>query len=83
MLEARVQELERLIPFLRKEAVKKEAAEKKVVMMMTPSAPSDFLESSVGSSVPFISTIYTSTRTLCSSTSKTSSRMKRHRLTTW
>jgi t-SNARE complex subunit (syntaxin) len=28
MLEARVQELERLIPFLRKEAVKKEAAEK-------------------------------------------------------
>jgi hypothetical protein len=44
--------------------------------MMTPLAPSDFLESSIGSSVPFASTICMSRRTVCSSTSKTSSSMK-------
>jgi hypothetical protein len=40
-----------------------------------PSAPLDFLESSVGSSVPFASAICISTRTVYSSTSKISSWM--------
>jgi hypothetical protein len=44
-----------------------------VVMMMTPSALSDFLESSIGSSVLFASTICISTRIVYSATSKTSS----------
>jgi hypothetical protein len=54
---------------------------REVATTKAPLAPSDFLESSVGSSVPFSSTICTSTRTVCSSISKTSSRMKCRR--TW
>jgi hypothetical protein len=42
-------------------------------MTTTPSALSDFLESSIGSSVPFASAICISTRTFYSATSKTSS----------
>jgi hypothetical protein len=47
-------------------------------MMTTPSAPPDFLESRIGWSVPLASTICTSRRMVCSSTSKASSRMKCH-----
>jgi hypothetical protein len=47
-------------------------------MMAALSASSDFPESSVGSSVTFVSTICTSTRMVCSFTSKASSRMQCH-----
>jgi hypothetical protein len=50
--------------------------------MMAPSAQSDFPKSSVGSSVPFASTISISTRTIYSSTSKTLSWMN-YRRPTW
>jgi hypothetical protein len=65
----------------KKEAVEKEAQkddedeeDEEAAAMTTPSTPIDFLESSVRSSVPFPSDICMSSRTMCSSTSKTSSR---------
>jgi hypothetical protein len=64
-----------------KEAVRREAAEKEDDderktnpghrEAVTTTAPLDFTESSVGSSVPFASTICISTRTVYSSTSNT------------
>jgi hypothetical protein len=51
---------------------------REVATTTSPSAPSYFLESCVGSSFPFSSTICTSTRMVCSSTSKASSRMQCH-----
>jgi hypothetical protein len=90
MLEVRVQKLENQLITRRRRPRRRtmmttrktrRPSHREEATTMAPIAPSDFPESSVSSNVPFASTIYMSTRTICSSTSKTSSWMKCRRPT--